>query len=210
MNRRDFAIGVAAVPMLTRMAWAASEPAEGRDYIRLQQPVPVAVAGKIEVIEFFGYWCPHCNAFEPKLEAWLRSVPPYVNFRREAVAWQPSHVPYQRLSFAIQAMGLPASIHQKVYDAVHVQGLHLDNDGGIAVFAAANGIDKAKLLDTMKGFTVASQIRVANQLFAAYQLDGVPTLTVNGRYITSPEKAGGEDQALRVVDALIRKSRAGG
>ena len=28
--------------------------------------------GKIEVIEFFWYGCPHCNAFEPMLDAWAR------------------------------------------------------------------------------------------------------------------------------------------
>jgi protein dithiol oxidoreductase (disulfide-forming) len=210
MIRRNFAIALGAMPVLTRVAWAAFEPAEGRDYTRLHQPIPVAVAGKVEVIEFFGYWCPHCSAFEPKLEAWVKTLPADVNFRREPVAWQPSHVPYQRLYFALEALGLGGAIHQRVFDAVHVQHLRLDTDAGVAAFAAANGIDKGKLLDAMKGFAVDSRVRMANQLFADYHLDGVPTLTVNGRYITSPEKAGGEDRTLRVVDALIRMSRTGG
>ncbi len=209
MNRRDFAIGLGAMPLLAPRARAAAEPAEGRDYIRLQQPVPIAVPGKVEVIEFFGYWCPHCNAFEPKLEAWVRKLPADVNFRRVPVAWQPAHEPFQRLYFALEALGLGGAIHQKVFDAVHVQHLRLDTDAGVAAFASANGIDKVKLLDAMKGFSVASKVRMANQLFAAYHLDGVPTLTVNGRFVTSPELAHGEDQALLVCDALIRKSRAG-
>ncbi len=208
MHRRTFAIGVAAAPLLARPAWGAAEPTEGRDYIRLQQPVPVAVAGKVEVIEFFGYWCPHCNDFEPKLEAWLAGLPAYVNFRRIPVSWQPMQEPYQRLYFALEALGLGGAVHQKVFDAVHVQHLRLDTDAGVAVFATALGIDKAKLLDSMKSFTVASKVRAAGQLFAAYHIDGVPTLTVDGRFVTSPEKAGGEERALQVCDSLIRMSRA--
>jgi protein dithiol oxidoreductase (disulfide-forming) len=208
MNRRNFAVGLATIPWAARTALAV--PTEGRDYTRLSKPVEVAVPGKVEVIEFFGYWCPHCNAFEPRLEAWARQLPPYVDFRHEPVAWQPVHVPYQRLYFALLQLGLVKTLQQKVFDAVHVQHLRLETDAGIAVFASENGIDKSKLIDTMKGFTVDSEVRRANQLFKAYGLDGVPSLTVNGRYVTSPEMAGGEEQALQVVDMLIRKSRAGG
>ena len=206
MKRREFAIGLAAAPLLAHPAWAAGEPVEGKDFIRLAQPVPVAVPGKIEVIEFFGYWCPHCNTLEPVLQAWVRKLPSDVNFRRSPVAWQPSHEPYQKLYFALEAMGLGQDMHAKVFDAVHRQGLRLDNEAGMAAFATANGVDKAKLTDTMKGFTVSSKVRMANQLWAAYHLDGVPSIAVNGRFVTGPDKAGGDERALLVVEALMRKS----
>ncbi len=214
MNRREFAAGLAAAPLLPLAPGAVAQSAalavEGRTYKRLSQGVPVAVPGKIEVIEFFGYWCPHCNDFEPKLEAWVKKLPKDVNFRRMPVAWQAAQVPYQKLYFALETMGLVDSLQQKVFDAVHKQRLHLEVDAGLAAFAAANGVDKAKLVDHMNGFTVASKLRMAGQLWSAYDLDGVPALTVNGRYVTSPATANGEDQALRVVDELIQKSRSPG
>lgn len=207
MNRRDFALGLCTPTLLLRSAWAASEPVEGKDYKRLSTQIPVAVPGKVEVIEFFGYWCPHCNELEPKLEVWVKKLPANVNFRRIPVGWKEQHVPLQKLFYALEALGINADIHGKVFQAVHVQHLHLDNDEGLATFASANGIDKGKLAGATKSFGVAAKIRAANQLFAAYRIDGVPTLAVNGQFVTSPEQAGGEDRALQVADALIRSAR---
>jgi protein dithiol oxidoreductase (disulfide-forming) len=207
MNRRDFAIGLGAAPLMLGSSLAAVDPVEGKDYTRLSSPIPVAVAGKVEVIEFFGYWCPHCNELEPKLESWIRKFPDDVNFRRIPVAWQESHVPFQRLFYALESLGIGSEIHPKVFQAVHGQHLRLDIEAGLVIFAAANGIDRVKLTDAMKGFAVANKVRTANQLFSAFRLDGVPTLAISGRFLTSPDQAGGEDQALQVADALIRKSR---
>ncbi|MDE2367675.1 MAG: thiol:disulfide interchange protein DsbA/DsbL [Burkholderiales bacterium] len=207
MKRREFALGLVAAPLLTATVRAAADPVEGKDYTRLGQPVPVAVPGKIEVIEFFGYWCPHCFEFQTVLEPWVKKLPADVNFRRIPAAWQPFHVFYQKLFYALEAMGEPEEIHQKVFNALHRQGMHLENDAGLAAFASANGINLAKLQEALKGFTVASRLGIANQAFKNYRIDGVPTLAVNGRYIVSISV--GETQALQVVDALIRKSRAG-
>ena len=209
MKRRDFARGLGLAPLLVSPARAAGEPVEGRDFSRLSQPVPAAVPGRIEVVEFFGFWCPHCNELEPKLEAWIRTLPKDVDFRRVPVAWQAAHEPYQRLYYALEALGLGEE-NARVFRAVHGQGLHLEVDAGLSAFAATNGIDKAKLIDAMRGFSVGSKARIAGQLWNAYHLDGVPTLAVDGRFVTSPEQAGGDDQALRVVDALIRNSRKKG
>jgi thiol:disulfide interchange protein DsbA len=207
MNRRQVSLGLAASALLMRDATAA-EPREGQQYTRLSSPIAVAVPGKIEVIEFFGYWCPHCYELEHGLQAWAAKVPAGVNFRRSPVGWQASHVPYQKLYFALESMGVPAALHGKVFDALHRDRLRLDNDAGLGVFAQANGIDKARLLDLMNGFSVNARVKVANQLYESYRLDGVPALAVNGQYLTSPAQAGGDAQALQVVDALIQKARS--
>lgn len=207
MNRRDFVVGLGAANLIVRPAWAAADPIEGKDYTRLQSPVPVAVPGKVEVIELFGYWCPHCFHLEPKLEAWVKKLPSNVNFRRIPVAWQEAQAPFQQIFFALELLGAKSDIHLKVFEAVHVQHLRLDSDAGIATFAMANGIDKARLADAMKGFSVSTKIRAANQTSATYRVEGVPTLAINGQFLTSPEQAGGEDQALRVAEALIQKAR---
>jgi thiol:disulfide interchange protein DsbA len=209
MKRREFTLGLGAASLLPRLVQAATDLVEGKNFNSVQPPVPVAIAGKIEVIEFFGYWCPHCNEFEPTLEAWVGKLPAAVNFRRIPVAWQPGQVPYQKLFFALEVLGQLETLHRKAFYAVHVQGLRFDNDAGLAAFAAANGLDRAKLVDTMNGFAVSSKVRIANQLSAAYRIDGVPTLAVNGRFMTSPELAGGEERALQVANALILKSQAG-
>jgi thiol:disulfide interchange protein DsbA len=209
MQRRNFALGLTASAWLARPAWAAVEPVEGRQFTKLSQPQAVAVAGKIEVIEFFGYWCPHCRVFEPLLEEWARKLPADVNFRRIPVAWQPGQEPYQRLYFALEALGLGSGIHQKVFQAVQMQGMRLELPAGLAAFAAANGIDKAKLADAMGGFAVASKARMATQVVGSYRIEGVPALAIHGRYMTSPELVGSEELTLQVADALIRRAKAG-
>ena len=212
MKRRNAALALATAPLLVSTlasrAWAAVPPVEGKDYSAIPAQ-RVAVEGKIEVLEFFGYWCPHCNHLEPKLDAWVKKLPPDVNFRRVPAGWQPSHEPYTRLFFALETMGVGNAFHAKVFDAVHTQHQRLESDEAVAAFAKANGLDAAKLIELTKGFSMANKVNSAAQLFKAYRATGVPTLAVNGRYITSPEQAGGEDQALQVVDALIVKARSG-
>lgn len=213
MKRREFALGMGAgglASLVALPAGAQGGPVEGREYTRLQTPVPVSVPqGKVEVVEFFGYWCPHCNAFEPTLDAWVRKLPADVVFRRIPVAFNAAQEPYQRLYFALETMGLVGTVHAKVFAAIHVQHLRLEREADLKTLASANGIDFAKLTDTMKSFSVATRCNQAKQAASAWRIDGVPTLGVAGRYLTSVGQAGGHEQATAVMDALIRKARAG-
>lgn len=208
MKRREFALTLASASLLPLAARAAIEPVEGRQYTKVSSPQPVLVQGKTEVIEFFGYWCPHCNELEPSLEAWVKKLPADVNFRRIPVAWQAMHQPYQQLFYALEAMGASPDIHGKVFRAVHAERLRLDSDAGLAAFAKANGLDAAKLTEVMKSFTVASKCKVAVQTFKTFGIDGVPTMVVDGRYITSPALAGGEGPVFEVLEALMRKGKS--
>ncbi len=207
MKRRDFAFALGATPLLAATAHAAGDPVEGQDFKRLASPVALAVPGSVEVIEFFGYWCPHCAAFEPTLDAWARKLPADVNFRRVPVGWQTAQEPYQRLYFAIEALGGRAGVHAKAFAALHEQRLRLQMDADYTAFGAAIGVDGARLLAAAKAPAVAAQVNAANQAVKAYRVDGVPALAVQGRFMTSPEMAGGAERSLQIVDALIAKAR---
>jgi thiol:disulfide interchange protein DsbA len=207
MKRRDFAFALGATPLLAATAHAAGDPVEGQDFKRLASPIAVAVPGKIEVIEFFGYWCPHCAAFEPTLDAWAHKLPADVNFRRVPVGWQTAQEPYQRLYFAIEALGGHGAVHAKAFKVLHEQRLRLQKDADYAAFGAAIGLDGAKLLAAANAPTITAQVNAANQLVKGYRVDGVPSLAVQGRFMTSPEMAGGAERSLQIVDALIAKAR---
>jgi protein dithiol oxidoreductase (disulfide-forming) len=212
MNRRCFAIrlsALAAAAGLSLATRAQGALVEGRDYARLAQPLAMPATGKIEVVEFFGYWCPHCNSFEPTLDAWSRKLPADVVFRRIPVAFSAPQEPYAKIFFTLEAMGLLEQMHRKVFAAIHVQHRHLEKESEILAFMTANGVDGAKFSDTYKSFTVASKFKQARQLAEAYRIDGVPTLGIQGRFFTSPSLAGGAEQALRVTDQLIQRARQG-
>jgi thiol:disulfide interchange protein DsbA len=211
MNRREWALGASALALgglSLPLRAQGNGLVEGRDYQRVAQPVPVP-AGKVEVVEFFGYWCPHCNAFEPTLDAWVRKLPPTVNFRRISIAFNAAQEPMQRLFFALEALGLVDTLHRKVFNALHVEHKRLNDDADIKAWAQWVGTDPAKLLDTMKSFSVATKVRQARQLAEAYRIEGVPTLGIQGRWMTSPSIAGSPERALVVTEALIAQAHKG-
>jgi thiol:disulfide interchange protein DsbA len=211
MKRRDFSLAATSLgllPFASPSQAQALAPKPGTDYAVLDKRVPVdAPAGKVEVIEFFWYSCPHCNAFEPQLEGWIRKLPAHVSFRRVPVAFQPSFQPQQRLYYALEAMGKVDEYQRKVFAAIHQQRQNLSGDQQIIDWAAANGLDKAKFTEQFKSFSVASKIQRARQLQDAYQVSGVPSIGIAGRWYTDGELARSMDRALQVTDFLIGEAR---
>lgn len=211
MNRRQFQLRIGAFGALAACGpWARAQgaPVEGKDYLRLASPIAMP-PGKIEVVEFFGYWCPHCSAFEPTLDAWARKLPSDVVLRRIPVGFQPWHEPYQKLYYAIESLGLLDTLHRRAFAAIHANRQRLEKDADIQKWAAESGQDGAKILDAMKSFSTATRLRQGAQLVSEYHIDSVPTLGIQGRYTTSPANAGTHERALQVTDLLVAQLRSG-
>ena len=212
MKRRDFsltwgAVGVSAVLPSVVLAQGKAFQA-GEDYLVVKPAAAVeAPAGKIEVVEFFWYSCPHCNEFEPTLNAWVKRLPADVAMRKVPIAFQDSFVPQQRLYYALEAMGLVEKLHSKVFAAIHVERQKLDKEDAIATWVAAQGVDKAKFLQQFNSFSVVTKAKKATLLQNAYGVEGVPALGVAGRFYTDGSHAKGLERALQVVDALVDQVR---
>ena len=212
MKRRDFsatllAAGAVGLPL---SALAQAWPVEGTNYVRLSQPVPVSANGKIDVIEFFWYGCPHCNAFEPTLDAWQKTLPADVAFRRVPVAF--SDEPFgahQRIFYALESLGLVEKMHRKVFFAIHNERMRLAKPDEIAAFMGKNGVDPAKFLEAYNSFSVQTKVAQAKQLAQAYKIDAVPAMGVQGRYYITGTMSGGNDKMPAVVDALVQRIRKG-
>jgi thiol:disulfide interchange protein DsbA len=175
----------------------------------LSTPIKTAVGPKIEVIEFFWYNCPHCNAFDPELEAWVKKQGSKISFKRVPVSFRPSFVPQQRLFYTLEALGKLENLHSKVFAHVHKEQKKLDTDEMIAEFVATQGIDKQKYKEVSTSFGVDSKIRLATQLQADYKIQGVPTIAIDGRFITSPSILAaklGRDQPGAVLHAATLKT----
>ncbi|MGL6112221.1 MAG: thiol:disulfide interchange protein DsbA/DsbL [Rubrivivax sp.] len=211
MKRRDFSMRVAAAGLGTVWAGAAGAqgaPVEGTHYTRLSQPAPVsAPAGKIEVVEFFSYGCPHCYTLEPTLESWAKRLPGDVVFKRVPVGFNALYENYQKIFYALEAMGQVDAMHAKVFNAIHQQRQRLDKEADIAAFMTANGVDGAKFIEQYKSFSVQAKAKQAQQLSQSYKIDGVPAMGVQGRYVTSGSLAGSNERALAVTDSLVQGIR---
>ncbi len=211
MNRREFSATTACILVASSLSlpvWAQSaEPKEGKNYKRLSKPAPVdAPAGKVEVVEFFWYNCPHCNEFEPTLEAWMKTAPKNMAFRRVPIAFNASFAPQQKLYYALEGMGKVDELHAKLFRAIHVEKQKLDKDDAIFAWIAKQpGMDIAKFKEMFNSFGVSSQVRKATQLQEAYGIEGVPSMGVAGRYYIDGTLAGSLPGMLKVVEALVAK-----
>ena len=214
MNRRDFNRHLAGTGLMLAaadMTWAQGAPVEGQHYVKLSTPAPVslpAAGKKIDLIEFFWYGCPHCNSFEPLLESWTRRLPGDVSFRQVPVGFAVPHQTHQRLYYALEELGLLPTLHRKVFAAIHQQNKRLLSDDDIAAFISANGADAAKVVATMKSFSVSTKSTRARQLAESYKIDGVPALGIQGRYYTSGSLAGSHERMMQVAEYLIGRARS--
>jgi thiol:disulfide interchange protein DsbA len=210
-----------AVMSLVAVAAAAhaspQAPVNGADYKTLDKAQTTdAPAGKVEVTEFFWYSCPHCFALDPSLNEWVKKQGNAIAFKRVPVAFRPSFVPQQKLYYTLEAMGRLGDLHPKVFHAIHVERKSLDTDAAIVDYMVAQGVDKAKFLEVYNSFGVQTKARRAAQLQEAYKIDGVPTLAIDGRYMTSPSIVGASlgnqpepalhSAALQVASWLVEKA----
>ena len=208
MQRREFSITAATLALATAAQAQGQPPKEGVDYLTLDKPAPTeAGTGKIEVVEFFWYSCPHCNKFEPQLQAWVKNMPKDVVLRRAPVAFRPDFEPQQRLYFALEAMGKVEELHNKVFNAIHIERQQLSNADQVAAWAEKQGVDKNKFTEAYNSFPAATKSRKATLLQDSYKVDGVPSLGVAGKYYTSGSVAQTMERALIVTDYLITLAR---
>ena len=213
MKRRLFSsiVVTASAWLSAPAAWAqAALFKSGKDFQTLERPVATETnGGKIELIEFFWYSCPHCNAFEPNFAQWVKNAPKDVVVRRIPVSFRDDFAPQQRLFFTIEAMNLMDSLHPKVFTAIHVEKLLLNTDASVLAWAEKQGVDKAKFNETYKSFSVATKLKRAVQLQNDFKVEGVPSLGVAGRYYIDGTLAGSMDRALKVAESLIAQTRQG-
>ncbi|MCF8159541.1 MAG: thiol:disulfide interchange protein DsbA/DsbL [Polaromonas sp.] len=183
-------------------------PRAGTDFNVLNRPAPVdAPEGKIELVEFFWYNCPHCNAFEPLLTEWVKKLPKDVVFKRVPVAFRDDFVPQQRLFFALEALNLIDSLHARVFAAIHVERQNLSQGPAIIDWVVKQGVDRDKFVEQFNSFSSSTKATRAKQLQAAYQVEGVPALGVAGRYYTDGALAKSMGRVLQVVDHLTEQVR---
>jgi protein dithiol oxidoreductase (disulfide-forming) len=208
MDRRLFVktLAASAATAIAMPAWPQA-PVEGKQYSRLPAPQPTGAPGKVEVLEFFSYACPHCNTLEPELEAWARKLPPFVELRRVPVPFLANVDTFQRTYYALEALGLVQSMQMKIFQAVHSERLRLEKVEDVAAVVGRNGGDAAKFVSVSKSFAVSSSCSRARKLTADFRIESVPSFAIQGEYVTSPAQAGSNRNALAVTDFLIQKVR---
>lgn len=215
MKRRDFsltAISMAGLPFLAQAQGPAAgkKPEEGIDFLSLDKRVPTEVdAGKIEVIEFFWYSCPHCNAFEPRFATWIKALSKDVVVKRVPVRFRDDFEAQQRAFYVFESLGVLDTMHGKLFHAIHVERQTLNTGAALAAWAGKNGMAEQKFTETFNSFGVATKARRATQLQEAFKVQGVPALGIAGRFYTDGSLSGSMERAVQVADYLLSEVRRG-
>lgn len=216
MRSLRFALLASVLAASTAFA-SPTDPKSGVEYVTLAQPQPVQATGKkVEVIEFFMYHCPHCNALEPQLEQWVKKQGDNIVFKRVHLPSSGPNDPEAHLRLTLEALGKAEEFQPKVFKAWHVDHLRLNTDAAIIDWVSKNGIDRNKFLEAWNSFGVTTKLRRLQQIANDYKVDSVPTMIIDGKYQTSPAtvynsvKTQSEpalfQATLQVMDALVAKA----
>jgi thiol:disulfide interchange protein DsbA len=209
---------VAGVGFVASVAFATpASPRSGAEYQTLATPQSVQASGKkVEVLEFFMYHCPACNALEPSLAEWLNKQGGNIVFRRVHIPHTEQNDPEAHLFLTLDAMGIENDMHDKVLHAWHIEHRRLTDDDANVDWAVRNGIDKAKFLSYYNSFSVMTRLRNSTAIADSYHVDSTPSFVVDGRYVTNASMVDASNQGIpraslnqatfQVVDALIAKS----
>jgi thiol:disulfide interchange protein DsbA len=216
----ETAAPLAPAGQLPAVKWVA-----GKNYTPLSPAQPTdAPPGKVEVVEFFWYACPHCYALDPLLESWRKAKPDYIAFRRVPVTWEDVHRMHGRLYYTLEALGKEAALHTDVFSTMHSefdargsvtrQGnmLYMQNNpqetlAAMTQYAKGKGISPADFTNAWNSFTVQSNMQRADDLVRRYRIEGVPTIVINGKYVTDEGMAGGPANVIALINDLAASER---
>ncbi len=199
-----------AVLMLTFSAFAFAEaPVMGSEFDAVAQNITTDNPAKIEVMEIFWYGCSHCYQMEAPLHAWVKKLPSDVYFKRMPGLPNPSWAPMAKAFYAMETLGVSEKLHTKLFDAIHkTKTLNpTDEKAAINWVTAQSGMDKIKVEQAFKSFTMNTSLNRAAQIFKASGATGVPSLVIDGKFITSATMNGGNEQALKTTDYIIENVR---
>jgi len=186
---------------------ASAQIQSGREFQLIEPQRPVAADGRIEVIEFFYYGCPVCYETQPFLSRWVSAAPEYVAIRRVPALSTEAWEPFAKLFYTLETLGQVGRLHRPVYDHFHFENVKLNDEKIMADWVARNGIERQKFVEVYGSSGVAAKVAQARELLKAYDVRGVPTFIVDGKFLTSARLAGGTEQVIRVVDHLVKLAR---
>ena len=209
-RRRFHQLMVGSLGLLT-LPPARADLVEGQDWRAISPPQPSDTPGKIEVLEFFSYGCPHCSHLSPLLDPWAKQLPADVAFRRVPVTFgRSAWANLARLYYALENTGDLERLNQSVFDALHLEHARLYTKPDIMDWVTAKGLDAKKFAEVFESFDIQTQVSRSDYLVSHYQIDGVPTITVAGKYAVLAKATKDQQDMLAIADQLIAKARTEG
>ncbi|MDT8409449.1 MAG: thiol:disulfide interchange protein DsbA/DsbL [Wenzhouxiangellaceae bacterium] len=193
------------VGALTFTTAGAQSFQEGVDYERISGPDVSDDNSTVEVVEVFGYLCPHCRSFQPFVSSWEQQLPEQVEFSRLPVSFSPSWEPFARAYHTASSMDIIDQSHEALFVALHDERKQFGSMSDLAEFHAQFDVDAKEFESTSKSFAVESRMRMGNAQIGKWGVRSTPTLVINGKYRVSPQRGKTFEDMLKVADFVIAK-----
>jgi len=187
--------------LYVQLLWA--ETGVEKVYENVAPVQPVELAGKVEVIEFFWYGCPHCFSFEPVLNEWVKKQSDQINFIRVPAVFSKRWGRHAKAYFTAQALGVSEQLHVDFFNAIQVKKQRLETEDQLVKFFVAHGVNEQDFRNAYHSFLVDAKMRQAQSMGPRYGVTSVPTIIVNGKYRSNASIAGGQSNLLGVMDQLV-------
>lgn len=195
------------LPFMT-LSVQAQEYVEGEHYTKLAKQVRTQNPAKVEVVELFGYWCPHCNQFERYLGPWKGKQQADVDFKHIPVVFRPNQAEFAKAYYVAKALGVEDEAHPALFALIHQMRSWINTKEQLGEFFADFGVSEADFNKAYSSFSITSQMNRGKKKSREYRISGVPSMVVNGKYLITAEKAGSQKDMLKVVDFLVAKERS--
>jgi thiol:disulfide interchange protein DsbA len=199
-------LAAALVAIVPLAAMAQKAPVQGREFQVLEPPRPVVTGDRIEVIEFFYYGCAVCYEAQPHISRWLLRTGPAVTLRRVPAVSSEGWEAFAKAFYALDAVGQLARLHWPVYDNHHFDGKRLNEVKNMLEWLGQNGVDTEKFRDALNSDEVKAKVEAAQKMIETYNVRGVPSFVIDGRYVTSARMANGVKEMMEVVEFLVRRA----
>jgi len=185
------------------------EPQPGINFKPTKEAIPTESKDKIEVVELFWYGCIHCYNMDPYLDKWADNLPKDVIFKRIPAIPRKDWVISARAYYALESLGIVNKLHEKLFDAIHKEKLFKHNDTkALTNWIALNGkLDKKEVEAAFNSFSMKAKLSRSFKVFKAAGATGVPTMIIDGKYFTSSTMAGGEQNAIDIMNFIITNVR---
>jgi thiol:disulfide interchange protein DsbA len=196
---------IAAAALASGFGMAQAQIVEGRDYEKLPQVHQQAQSNKVEVLEFFGYFCIHCKKLDPILRQHVRTFASDTYYRPVHVVWEPNMMTFARLASAVNSTGLKNKANPAIFSAMFDQKINLGDEMQLKKWAASQQIfDGKKLISAYDSFAAKADAEAMQKLTKEYNVEATPMVIVGGKYKVLMKDF---NQSMPIIDALVDKVR---
>ena len=161
----------------------------------------------IIIYEFFWYGCPHCYNLEPTMDRIEADLEKDTKVVKLPVALRDSWIPHAKLYYALKQMDKIDQVHNLIFEEIHLEDNRLNTEQQMIDFLGKHGIDTGKFIEKYNSFGTEARIKKASNLAKKYQIDSVPTIIINGKFLTSGSYVSSYDELYSVVNLLVERER---